>query len=207
MRKNKMLLTTIACIVVTNTFCQTNDNPVKRKLKITDASIFAGMNFQSVNYGTMLDFQKMASQSLLLNQNMQGYSIPNVGGVSGPFNRNFGYSGNSSLSASIGINFADKEKTKYKSNPKLRIGIVYFSQTSLSNSLYKADRKRYDTLTSVSTGQTVFYDSVTHHHYHMNYNSDQIRIDASLIFRTKPEARWSMYGGIGIEFGDRKSVV
>ncbi len=35
----------------------------------------------------------------------------------------------------------------------------------------------------------------------MTYTTQQIRVDISVIYRTNPLARWSMYGGVGIEFG------
>ena len=35
----------------------------------------------------------------------------------------------------------------------------------------------------------------------MEYSSQNIMLDASFIFRTDAEARWSLYGGIGASFG------
>jgi hypothetical protein len=37
--------------------------------------------------------------------------------------------------------------------------------------------------------------------FHMNYSSHQLRFDGALLFRTNPEARWSLYAGIGISTG------
>jgi len=101
----------------------------------------------------------------------------------------------------LGIQFSDKPKTTYKANPLLRLGVSYFSGTSLTGSFYKEDRKTCDTLTSTQTGRTVYLDSVTTKSYSMNYSSEQLWFDGSLIFRTNPKARWSLFAGIGITAG------
>ncbi|KRP10370.1 MAG: hypothetical protein ABR95_12205, partial [Sphingobacteriales bacterium BACL12 MAG-120813-bin55] len=59
----------------------------------------------------------------------------------------------------------------------------------------------FDTLTSASTGQTLYVDSVTIENYNMNYSSEQLRFDGSFIYRTNPAARWSMFTGAGITAG------
>jgi len=71
----------------------------------------------------------------------------------------------------------------------------------LSGVLGNNNRKTYDSLTSGQTGQKVFLDSVTSNLYGMYYNSDQLRLDASIIFRTNPEARWSLFTGVGFNVG------
>jgi hypothetical protein len=83
----------------------------------------------------------------------------------------------------------------------LRLGVSYFSTTLLSTDFNKEDRKTYDTLISSQTGQTVYADSVITKMYNMYYSSEQLRLDASLIFRTNPESRWSLFTGIGITAG------
>jgi hypothetical protein len=35
----------------------------------------------------------------------------------------------------------------------------------------------------------------------MDYSSNQLRLDASLIFRTNADARWSAFAGVGINAG------
>src|SRR5690606_33840629 len=59
----------------------------------------------------------------------------------------------------------------------------------------------YDTLTSSQTGQVVYIDSVYTQNYSMDYVSEQLRLDGSVIFRTNPEGRWSLYAGIGFTVG------
>ena len=164
--------------------------PVNR-INVRDIWIQLGYFNEGNSNGTLAEFKTLAPESVLLNNDMTGFSQRN----------GFMSTGTSVFSVMLGIQFSDKQKTIYKANPLLRIGISYFSGTSLTNSLFKEVRRPYDTLTSTQTGQTIYIDSVTTERYRMNYLSDQIRIDGSLIFRTNPEARWSWYAGIGISAG------
>lgn len=191
-----MLFTGIACLAITASFCQNeinvqNSTIKKRKLKVVDAAIAPGMTFHISPLGSFSDFQRINPKSVLLSENMDGYTISN----------GFMASAGPTFNANLGFNIANKAKTEYKSNTQLRIGIT-FSEISMSNNLSKTDRKRFDTLTSSQTGQMVFSDSVTYSSYTMNYKTQQLRIDVSIIYRTNPAARWSVFGGIGIEAGE-----
>lgn len=99
------------------------------------------------------------------------------------------------------IDILNKEKSEYKSNPKLRVGLSYVNGNSLNNYYNTTDRKPYDTLTSSQTGSTILIDSVNSKSYYMDYNFEQIRLDASLIFSTNQKSRWSVYTGFGISAG------
>ena len=183
MKKTQMLFTGIACLAITTSFCQSetklqNEEIKKRKLKVVDAAIAPGMTFHVSSLGSFSDFQRINPKSVLLNENMDGYTLSN----------GFMASAGPTFSANLGINIANKAKTEYKSNTQLRIGIT-FSEISMSNYLSKTDRKRFDTLTSSQTGQMVFSDSVTYSSYNMNYKTQQLRIDVSIIYRTNPAAR------------------
>lgn len=195
MKKIQMLFTGIACLVITASFCQNDnktpgDKSTKKKLKVTDASFSFGGAFQKIPIGSLADFQKMNPQSVLLKENLQGYSSSK------------GFSGFNSPAfiANLGFTEANRENTNTKSLTQYRLGIS-FSETGISNYLHKTDRKPYDTLTSSQTGQTMYFDSVTYQNYSMNYKSQELRLDLSVIYRTNPAARWSVYGGIGVEAG------
>ena len=164
---------------------------MKSKLKITNAYLFPGMAFQHDPIGTLDDFQKLAPKSSLLNQSFAGYT----------HSPSASFSGDVFLSAAIGITSFNTKKNTYNTSPEIRLGFVYYSQNGMSSDYYRMDRKRCDTLTSSATGQSYYYDSVTYKNYNMNYTTEQLRLDASVIYRTNPEARWSIFGGIGIELG------
>lgn len=196
LKKMKMKTTNILSAIILLTvsfsvFGQEQPPKTIKKISIHDFYIQTGMFFERNTNGTLTDFKTLAPQSVLLNNNMTDFS-QSVG---------FSMTGNTMFSVMLGLQFSDKQKTIYKANPLLRLGISYFSGTTLTGGSYKEDRKPYDTLTSTQTGQTVYIDSVTTKNYSMNYSSEQLRFDGSLIFRTNPEARWSIYTGIGITAG------
>jgi hypothetical protein len=161
------------------------------KISIQNIYIQTGFFSEQNTNGSMADFKTLVPQSVLFNNNETDFSQSN----------GFGFTNNTMLSVMMGIQFSDKQKTIYKANPLLRLGFSYFSGTTLSGYFHKQERKPFDTLISTQTGQATFVDSITTETYHMNYSSEQLRFDGSLIFRTNPEARWSLYTGIGITAG------
>jgi hypothetical protein len=162
-----------------------------KKISITDIYIQSGFFSARNNDGTPSDFKKLAPQSVLLNNIMPDFYQP--GGFSSTSNNMF--------SVLLGLQFNDKPKTFYEGNPLLRVGISYISGTTLTGGLFDEVRKPYDTLTSSQTGQTVYIDSINTKNYSMSYSSEQLRLDGSLIFRTNPESRWSIFTGMGITAG------
>lgn len=186
-----ILFAIILLTVYSSVFGQKQQLKTVKRISIHDFYIKTGFFSEHNTNGTLADFKTLAPQSVLLNNNMTDFS-QSVG---------FSITGNSMLSIMLGLQFSDKQKTIYKANPLLRLGISYFSGTTLTGGSYKEDRKPYDTLTSTQTGQTVYIDSVTSKNYSVNYSSEQLRFDGSLIFRTNPEDRWSIFTGIGITAG------
>lgn len=195
MKKIKIVFFAIACMTITRAFSQDDNKvpenkPAKCPMQITDAGFSLGGFFQKSPVGSFTDFQLLNPQSVLLSGNMEGYTVSNgFGNIGGPV-----------FDAGIGFAMRDKENTNSVSNTQLRIGISFLG-LNMSNYLSKTDRVPYDTLTSSQTGQTIYSDSVTYHSYSMNYTSQQVRFDISVIYRTNPAARWSVYGGLGFEAG------
>lgn len=191
MKITNILSAVILLPVYFSAFGQEQQPKTIKRISIHDFYVQKGMFFERNTNGTITDFKTLAPQSVLLNNNMTDFS--QSGG--------FSMTGNTMFSVMLGLQFSDKQKTIYKANPLLRLGISYFSGTTLTGDSYKEDRKPYDTLTSTQTGQTVYIDSVITKNYSMNYSSEQLRFDGSLIFRTNPEARWSIFTGIGFTAG------
>jgi len=162
-----------------------------KKISIQDVYIQTGFFSENNTNTSLSDFKTLAPQSVLLNNDMSDYFQSS--GMNTTTNNMF--------SIMLGLQFSDKEKASYKANPLLRLGVSYFSTTTMTCGFYKEDRTPYDTLTSAQTGQTAYVDSLTSQRYSMNYSSEQLRIDGSLIFRTNPEARWSLFAGIGFTAG------
>lgn len=191
MKTTNILSAIIFLTISFSAFGQEQQPKTIKKISIHDIYIQTGFFLERNTNGTLADFKTLAPQSVLLNNNMTDFS--QSGGIS--------MTGNTIFSVMLGLQFSDKQKTIYKANPLLRLGFSYCSGTTLTGGSYKQDRKPYDTLTSTQTGQTVYIDSVTSKNYSMNYSSEQLRFDGSLIFRTNSEARWSLFTGIGITAG------
>jgi hypothetical protein len=175
---------------------QENQNPSAlptlpiKKMQVCEVSVLFGGAFDLQQNSTMADFQKLAPQSKLLKGDFSGYQ-------SSSFQS---YGANGMFSVLMGIRFAKSDKSAYKTNPILRLGFSYLSSNNLAT-YYQEQTKRYDTLVSINSGQTYYLDSTTTRSYYMNYRSEQLRLDASLIFRTDPKARWAVYSGIGLNVG------
>jgi hypothetical protein len=190
MRSTNILAAITMLTISFSVFGQEQTKTIK-KISIHDVYIQTGLSSEQLNSGTISDFKILAPQSILLNNDMTNFKQSN----------GFGLMSNSMFSVLVGLQFSNKEKTMYKPNPLLRLGFTYSSGTNLMSGSFKEDRIPFDTLTSSQTGQTAFIDSINTERYNMNYTSEQLRFDGSVIFRTNPEARWSLFTGIGITAG------
>ncbi len=169
-------------------------NSVVKRIKLFNYSVQAGIYGGSSTISTLADFNILAPNSVLLNSNLFPNSV-----TFSPYT--YQQNPNSLFSASLGFQFSDKQKTKYNKNIELRVGITYTHNSTLSGGFYNTESKTYDTLTSSQTGVYSYLDSVVTKSLDMNYSSEQLRIDGSLLFRTNPDARWSLYSGIGFTAG------
>jgi len=190
--KNYNLLSAVLFMTCISTAVgQPGDQKTVKRISISEFYVQVGLLSERMEHRSLSDFKKLAPQSVLLNKNLADYN-------------NFSGSvlaSNAIFSAMVGIKFSNKERTNYRANPVIRLGISYFSGTQLLGVLGNSYRKTYDSLTSGQTGQKVYLDSVTSNLYGMYYTSDQLRLDGSIIFRTNPEARWSLFTGIGFNVG------
>lgn len=180
----------VSLISHTTVFAQEGDEKALPFVKITDVFVNLGSTSEKTNDGDFDDFKTLAPNSQLLLNKFETY-LPSDGN----------YSSNGFRSLSLGMKFRNKDGSAYLPNPLLRIGIKYFGSTNLGYTLHKESRNRIDTLTSSGSSEVVYLDSVKTSQLWMEHNSEQIRFDASIIFRTNPEARWSIYGGIGLSAG------
>lgn len=172
----------VSLLFFSNGFCQ---DETRSKIKIIDFYLFSGMHFYPVGSSNISDFQKLAPESILLKEDMTGYNS---------FNGRY-VNGNSIYSVLLGIRFKENKA------PLLRLGLNYTASNNLQNFLFKEEIFPYDTLTSSQTGEQYYLDSTTWKSYSMYHSSEQIRLDASLVYRTNAEARWSLFTGIGTMIG------
>lgn len=164
-----------------------------KRFRINEFQLLTG-TFLSNDYSVTLDeFRQLAPNSEVLKSNFAGYSSYN--------GANFMSNRRSTFSALLGIQLSNKDKSGYMDNPLLRVGVSYISGQSFSRTYYNSQRKAFDTFISSQTGEMIFRDSVDSHSAGMTYSSDQLRIDASFIYRTNPQARWSLSAGFGVSAG------
>lgn len=187
-----ILLSTFLCVLLV---IQVNaqdsiSKPVKR-MKVTDVFVQTGLFTEKGGMGSLEDFKTLAPNSILLNNDFTGFSSGN----------GFVINTNSMFSFNLGMRFSDKEKTKFMGNPLLKMGVSYLNLNTLGTYYYKNEMSRGDTLTASQSGQVIYVDTINTTNYWMDYSSDQIRLDVSLVFSTNTEARWSLYTGMGFTAG------
>lgn len=180
-------------LVIATLYCsaQVVEEPKPKILHIQDVSVFSGFGLSRTATLQFSDFQKLFPGSQLLQQDMAGY-------------QNYYYSylettGN--FGVLVGMQFRDKAGKAYRRNPTLRAGFQYGSGVYFSGGKVLTTNTIIDTLISQQTGQMYLVDSINTKSYTASYTSQQIRLDVSLLFGTNSEARWSFYGGIGLNAG------
>lgn len=131
-------------------------------------------------------YEKLASNSLLLAEDYGNY---------------FSYYGSGNFKAGIGLQFRNKEKSGFRNHMELRLGVAYSGYNGYSSYNNNRTYTPYDTLVSQQTGSEYYIDSVSVEYASVRHTFDLLSFDASLIFRTNSEARWSLYGGLGASFG------
>lgn len=137
--------------------------------------------------GQLSDFQTLAPGSSILQQDLSAYQSSPIYSFNLP---------GQSQTLSIGLKLATLP------NATLRLGLMHTGQrNALSVGGSYTESFRVDTLTSSQSGEQFFVDSFSTHSYNANYSQEQLRIDASLLFRYRADKRWSFFGGIGANFG------
>ncbi|MEN9700191.1 MAG: hypothetical protein RLZZ301_1389 [Bacteroidota bacterium] len=144
--------------------------------------------FSGTETGTLAQFQSLAPQSSILQQDLSLYHFDNAMRIGGM--------GGSSQSLQLGF------KTAAYPTALLRIGLSNYSNANAYHlSGEYSESFIVDTLTSSVSGQQTYIDSSSYHHIGATYGTQQLRLDAALLFRMRPEKRWSLQGGIGASLG------
>ena len=161
------------------------------KVRVSEFHLQLGTNYQPMESSSLEDFHSLAPNSTLLQSDFTGFNM----GENYMFYRPSNFASASYNSLQVGLTF--------KNAPSLlwRIGISHGSSGDLSYWANRSSTAPYDTLTSSQTGQQYFTDSTYSENYFMRYSSQQLRLESSVIFRTNPAKRWSLYAGAGLSFG------
>lgn len=159
----------------------------------------AGYMGFSNNNQTLSTFRKLAPDSEILSGDLSDYD-------------DYSYFLNSGLgvfNTNVALKF-NKQDGVEKNGPLLRLGITYQGGALLSQSMNFELRTPYDTLVSSQTGEEEYRDSIFTSDLEMRYLTSQVLADVSVIWRTNPDFRWGVYGGIGIAGGfsfDNRTVI
>jgi hypothetical protein len=170
----------------TNLFCQ-------QKWKVAEASLSVLTQSNGKPSITHQDLQKLApSNSLLQSVNTGSYNTQYNFSQVNP-------STGTGFRMLLGLEMPKSNNAKY--TKLFRVGFAYLSNSDYSKYYYKTDKVIIDSFVSLSNGQKFFADSVNNDYFSTNLISDEIRLDANLIFRTNPKAIFSLYGGVGLSLG------
>lgn len=167
------------------------ENPEIKKLRISELTFQVGGIGNLSTSESFNSLRPLAPNSLLLSNAPSQYSE----------SESFTFNSGLVTSMLLGISFRNHEKNGYKPRPTLRLGLIYSSNSGLSASIFNENRKAFDTLSSNQTGQILYVDSVVTRNYFIDYISEQIRLDASLIFRSNKKNRLTAMTGIGFTTG------
>lgn len=166
---------------------QTLTTPPVKRVAVSNVSIQTGFIYTQETTSNLEDYKTLAPQSHLLQQDFSSFSsISYQPLTTSPY-----------ISVCMGLQFGDKQKTTYKKNPILRLGLTYLGGKTMYSIKNKVETYAYDTLVSLQTGQQYFIDSVSYRQIRTHYSYEQLLIDAALLYRTNPSARWSLSIGVG----------
>ena len=185
--RNSVLL----ILILSATICQAQENKPISRIHLSDIFLQTGLS-GSINQSESINSMNVLAPKSEILQSFTGANSST---------NDFIYGATVFSSIQLGLSFRNKAKSDYKTNPLLRIGIMYVSNNSVSARSNAENRQPFDTLTSSQTNQSIYVDSMTGRNYSIEYTSEQIRLDASLLFRSNQAARWSVMAGIGASYG------
>ncbi len=191
MKPTLLLLFVILLMFTSSINAQEEKQKTAKSISISDLFIQTGTTAFSGRsiFGSLTDFKMLAPQSVLLNSDFSDYSSSSL------------YESSQAHSIMLGLKFRDKEDPSKESNSQLRIGLSYFSGTTRGSFYKDSERKTFDTLVSNQTGQVYYIDSITSESTSLDYSTEQLRFEGSLLFSTDQAARWSFFTGIGFSAG------
>lgn len=155
------------------------------KLPITDFYLMPGLSLSANDHISVEDFRKFNPDSKMLKNDFSSYEQIKQ----------------ASLNVNAQIALKISLKLNEKKNQHFQLGILHSTYNDLSTHYTRTIKKRFDTLTSTQTGQTLYSDSVYISNYNITYEAKYISLTAALLFRTNEDARWGLYSGVGLTAG------
>ena len=199
MNKNFLitLISTVLFFPVSEVHAQ--DANSRPRMEVTEVYVMGGYMGLSSNDQTLSTFRKLAPSSEILSRDLSDYDNYS----------NFLNPGLGVFNANVAIKF-NKSDGVEKNGPLVRLGITYQGGTVFRQNINFELRTPYDTLVSSQTGEEEYRDSIYTSDLEMKYLTSQVLADVSVIWRTNPDFRWGVYGGIGAAGGlsfDNRTVI
>jgi hypothetical protein len=177
----KKFVCLVFILVSINSFSQEEN---ENKIQLSEVQVLIGNRINATQHASIDYFKRMAPNSEILGMDYSEYRYNNYSSILSSGNYN----------ALLGFQFKEKK------NLLLRLGVGYSFDTYLQTNAYKEEHFAYDTLVSMQTSQMYFIDSVSTSSTNAYGTVDYVSFDASLVYRTNAEKRWSFYGGLGLNF-------
>jgi hypothetical protein len=189
----KKVQTLLLVLILSNALLAQDSKETKplKRIAIKEVNLQTGFDTRGLNQLEVSDLSSMTPNSNIIKKYGAGLTKTNTNHLDV----------NSSTAVLLGIHFRKKDKSDYKSNPILRIGLSSYSTSNTLGRFDNENRFTYDSLFSNKTEQTILRDSIITEGYTIERFTQQIRIDIALLFSTNKEKRWVLYGGIGANAG------
>jgi hypothetical protein len=105
-----------------------------------------------------------------------------------------------SFEANIGLVFKNKEGN-YNPQRELQLGFGFGSYSANAYNFHKQENYRIDTLTSSSTGDMIFVDSIIQEGHYFRHQADLVHVSAKMLFKSDTKKRVYAYVGPGVSLG------
>ncbi len=163
------------------------------RILIRGLTVQTGTHYTNTNNGSLEEFRTLTSDNMLLMKDLSPYE------VKGKNSYNMWMNLLGTLRATFWIR--DQNGSAYPGHPRLRIGFSAFHRTDLNNAWSKEKVIEEEQFTSQSGNETITRKTVQNDVYRANRSSWHLMVRSSMIWGTDPSARWSFYGGAGLEAG------
>lgn len=176
------ILISLSIVSCFTSHAQSTDS-LKRKWKISEATLLLGSTRGGIAQLSMEDYQQIVPESLLLKD-----AIVSASGSQKPH----GF-GNTTGASSINVGLTPKSGVGI-----LRLGLLYQGRGATSYYWHETSQTGlFDTLTSSATGETFLIDSTRSETYFADTRMEHVGLDVSMVFNTHYQ-RLNFFGGLGI---------
>lgn len=185
-----LLLTALSLVFLVKVSYGQNSGELPSHIQIVSVYVLPGFISHTMPSRSIDDFNKLAPGSKILNQDFSEFDKSDGLNIAGS-----GY-----FAPALGIRFNQADGT-FNNHFLVRAGISFSTGDILYKSAQKSTRIPYDTLVSTITGEVVTLDSIQDRTIIMSYAGSALQLDVAVTWSTDFEARFQVYGGVGISAG------